>query len=309
MAVWRAEPDGSLGRRQPWVAAAFLSAGVVLSTLGEDAQHQIAGGVRATALRPFLAVQEAVALARTRVGDMDDLRSELDSLAAVLHAQATLAEENAALRALLGLAPRVGPAYRSATVLRTGTAGSESMFLLDVGTRDGVVAGAPIVAARGLVGAVRDVGAGSAVGMDWTHPDFRASAMVEGLEVFGIIENRRGAFREEDRLVLTGIAFNETVPDGSLVVTSGLGGVYPRGIPIGIVDGVAEAQGAWRKSYWLRPAVLPGSVTHVLVAVGSEREDVPEWPVSGPSDAVVTDSVDAALDPPGAAGPSTGTGG
>ena len=106
------------------------------------------------------------------------------------------------------------------------------------------------------------------MGMDWTHPDFRASAMLLAGDSYGIVENRRGSFREEDRLVLTGGAYHESVADGTLVLTSGLGGVFPRGIPIGTIDGVAEVQAQWRKSYWLRPMVKPASVTHVLVEVG-----------------------------------------
>jgi len=50
-------------------------------------------------------------------------------------------------------------------------------------------------------------------------------------------------------------------------VTSGLGGVLPRGIPLGRVESLAEADAGWRKSYWLEPFVEPGSVTHVLVAL------------------------------------------
>jgi len=306
VAVWRGEPDGGPGRRQPLLAAAFVVAGVVLAALGEEAQHGIASGIRASGLRPFLRVQEEVALARTRAGDIDAMRARLDSLAAVVHGHATLAEENTALRGLLALSERLGPTYRSATVLRSGTAGSESTFLLDVGTRDGVMAGAPILGQNGLVGAVRDAGPGSAVGMDWTHPDFRASAMVADPEVYGIVQNSRGAFREEDRLLLTGTAFNEEIPDGSIVVTSGLGGVYPRGIPIGIVDGVADVQGSWRKSYWLKPAVLPGSITHVLVAIDAVGPDVLPWPVpqGSPGDSAdVTGRPDAPapgpVDPPG----------
>jgi rod shape-determining protein MreC len=142
------------------------------------------------------------------------------------------------------------------------------MFLVSAGARDGVVEGAPVVDRNGLVGVIREVRPGTAVGMDWTHPDFRASAMVTDGSSYGIVENRRGAFREEDRLVLTGGAYHETVEAGTLILTSGLGGVYPRGIPIGEVDGVAEVQDQWRKSYWLRPRVEPASVTHALVRVG-----------------------------------------
>jgi len=116
------------------------------------------------------------------------------------------------------------------------------------------------------------------VGMDWTHPDFRASAMLGDGSAYGVVETRRGDFREADRLVLNGTAYYESVPAGMPVLTSGLG-VLPRGIPIGAVDQVAEAEGRWRKSYFLRPMVHPSAVTHVLVAVeGGVRDLASVWP-------------------------------
>ena len=117
--------------------------------------------------------------------------------------------------------------------------------------------------------------------MDWTHPDFRASAMLVDGSVYGIVENVRGLFREQDRLVLNGTAYNESVPEGALVITSGLGGVFPRGIPVGRIESTAEVEGSWRKSYWLRPMLQPGSATHVLVARSDAPGEVGEvWPDS-----------------------------
>jgi rod shape-determining protein MreC len=93
--------------------------------------------------------------------------------------------------------------------------------------------------------------------------------------MFGLVENVRGEFREDDRLMLNGTAYHERAAEGSLVVTSGLGGLMPRGIPVGRIDATAEVEGSWRKSYWLRPMVEPGGITHVLVeSSGAEGEDL-----------------------------------
>jgi rod shape-determining protein MreC len=148
------------------------------------------------------------------------------------------------------------------------------MFLVDVGSDEGVRAGAAVVSARGLVGRIREVRSRSALGMDWANPDFRASAMLADGSAFGIVENARGDFREQDRLMLNGTAFHETVPVGTQVLTSGLGGLLPRGIPIGRIEATAEVQGTWLRSYWLRPAVMPGSVTHVLVETEADGTDL-----------------------------------
>jgi rod shape-determining protein MreC len=245
--------------------------------LSDDFQARVAVTMQSTALAPFIAMQERITEGRARAEQIDYLQAELDSLVAVTATQSALRDENRELRELLGLAGRVGPRFLPATVLRSGTFGSESMFLVNVGARDGVTEGAPIVSARGLVGRILDVRERYAVGIDWTHPDFRASAMLVEGAMYGLVENVRGSFREEDRLMLNGTAYHERAPEGSLVVTSGLAGLLPRGIPIGRIESTAEVQGSWRKSYWLRPLVDPGGVTHVLVETqGGTGEDLTE---------------------------------
>jgi rod shape-determining protein MreC len=281
------ELEGEGGRRQVGVAVGVFVAALVTLYLPDPAQQSVAWALRASLLRPFIATQERLADARLRAQQVEVLRGQLDSLSSVVSTQAALADENRTLRSLLDLSERVGPSYRPASLIRPGTAGSESMFLLFLGEEHGVRAGAPIISRHGLVGVIREVRGRTAVGMDWTHPDFRASGMLEDGTAFGIVENRRGAFPEEDRLVLNGAAYFENIQAGTVVLTSGLGGVFPRGIPIGFIDGVAAVEGRWLKSYWLRPMVEPGAVTHVLVAVEpAEASLAGAWP----PDSIVTRS-------------------
>lgn len=273
------EPEGTGGRRQRTLAGVFVVLSLVAMYLPDAGQQRIAGVLRATALRPFIAIQERLVSSRLRAQEVTAVQAQMDSLTGLMATQASLADENRTLRNLLDLHNRLGPGFHAASLLRPGTPGSESMFILDVGSADGVREGAPVVDRHGLVGLVREVRPRTSVGIDWTHPDFRASAMLADGTAFGLVETRRGAFREEDLLVLNGTAFYEAVPDGMPVLTSGLGGVFPRGIPIGSVAGVADAEGRWRKSYWLRPMVHPASVTHVLVGVGEGIRDLSHaWP-------------------------------
>ncbi|NJD18186.1 MAG: rod shape-determining protein MreC [Gemmatimonadetes bacterium] len=279
------EPEAGGTRRQGALAAVFVLLSLMALYLPESGQQQIAWALRATALRPFLAVQDRLVDSRLRAQEVTAVQSQMDSLTALVATQGALADENRTLRNLLDLNRRLGPGFRAASLLRSGTPGSESMFILDVGSVDGVREGAPVVERHGLVGVVRDVRPRSAVGIDWTHPDFRASAVLADGTAYGVAENRRGASREDDMLVLNGTAFYESVPVGMPVVTSGLGGVFPRGIPIGSVAGVADAEGRWRKSYWLRPMAHPASVTHVLVGVGEGIQDL-SW--AWPPDSIMT---------------------
>jgi rod shape-determining protein MreC len=264
-------PEESRGRRDLAVAAVFLVLAIVAFYLPPVLQDQVSAAVRASALRPFLATQDALADARLRAEDALRLQAQLDSLAFIVVTQAALAEENERLRGLLRLQERAPGVFLSANAIRPGTTGSESMFLLDVGSSSGVRVGDPVLMRNGrvgLVGRVRAVRGSTSVGMDWSHPDFSVSAMTADGRVFGMVQARRGEFREADRLLLNGIPYYEHLDSATLIITSGLGGVIPRGIPIGDVVSLAEEERSWRRAYWLRPVVETGSVTHVLVVLG-----------------------------------------
>lgn len=274
--MYGTEPEANGRGRDLGVAGVVLLLALSTSFLAERSQQRIAAALQVTVLRPFIATQERLEAARIGAAQADSLMALVDSLSSRLSTQSTLVDENRTLRSLLQIAERAGPSYLPATVLRPGTPGSESMFLVDVGAEDGIAQGSPVVSPHGLVGVVREVRQRNSVGMDWSHPDFRASAMLADGSVYGLVESRPGSFREDARLVLNGIPFNEDVAPGSLVVTSNLGGVFPRGIPIGHVDTLEQAEGTWRKSYWLEPLVRPGAATHVLVLEDGVADDVTE---------------------------------
>lgn len=223
-------------------------------------------GIRGTVMQPFLAIQSRLAATRT-TGDPVRIRAERDSLLAVVAAQAALAEENRRLRDALDLRERLSPSFVPAHVLRVGAAGAESTFLVDAGEEEGVVVGSPVLSAEGLIGVVRSVSQRQAQVVEWTHPEFRASAMTADGEVYGIVVVKRAQYREEDMLVLTGAPFHTEIRIGRRIVTSGRGDLHPRGVPIGTVVGIDDADTGWRKSYLIRPAARPEGLVHVFVGV------------------------------------------
>lgn len=277
-------------RRARWrnigQAALFLVAALFLYFLPQTYQTPIRRVIQGTVLSPFIFVQSEVVSQSASAEAMREIRAERDSLLAVVSAQASLAEENRRLRELLGLNNRAPGSFVPAELVRVGTPGGESSFLLDVGSDDGVVVGSPVIASGGLLGVIWEVGATSSHAIDWTHPEFRASAMTADGEAYGILESRRGRYREEDRLALVGAPFHTDVAEGTRVVTSGRGGVYPRGILLGTVVGVEDADAGWRKSYLVRPAVRPEAVTHVLI--GTPRADAGVLWVRRPGDEAPT---------------------
>lgn len=255
-------------RRDDILAALVVIAAITLLFLPDAVQDPMRQGIRRTALGPFVTAQSALAEQRAQREDVGSLRSQRDSLLALSAALAPVLEENRRLRGLLDLRERTGVPFMATEVVRVGVQMGESTFLLPIGEDVNVRPGAPVLADGGLLGVVREVDPGSAQAIDWTHPEFRASAMTSDGTVYGIVEPRRGRYREEDQLALTGAPFHSDLRPGARVVTSGRGGIYPRGIPLGTVVGIDEADTGWRKSYILRPAVRPEGATHVLVGIG-----------------------------------------
>lgn len=268
-------------RRGGLVAAAFVIASFILYLLPEGYQQPIRQILRQTVLRPFIVVQARVDLQRARESELTRVRAQRDSLLAVALAQAPLAEENRQLRAALDLQARAAPTFVVAQVVRVGLTTAEATFLIDVGADDGVVVGSPVVAPEGLLGVVTEVDPHSAAAIDWSHGDFHVSVMTADLSAYGVAEPRRGTLREEDMLVLTGAPFHSDIPPGTRVVTSGRGQLYPRGIPVGTVAGIEDADTGWRKTYLVRPAVRTEAARHVLVGTGPLTVDLSDlWPTS-----------------------------
>ena len=294
---------GSRGRVRLFPPLAVLALSGILMILPRPAQEGISRAIRGSVLAPFLGIQESLQRFRVQASEAGELQVKLDAAEALIHSQSALAEENRRLRELLVLRDRSTATYVPASLLRAGTLGSESMFLLDAGRRDGVTVNAPVTTAAGLVGVTREVGPRRALAMDWTHPDFRASAMTEDGSVFGIVESRGGGIPDAARLMLNGVPFRTEVADGTPVVTSGRGAIYPRGIPIGHVVGLAEIEAGWRRSYWIEPVAHPGSAMHVLVLTG---EDTEEEESTGPGDATALSGAESTgtADPAGPPAPS-----
>lgn len=279
MPIYKSDANGSGKTRSGLIAFGFFVLSVLAIYLPDPSQDEVASVLRGSLLRPFILTQEILVRRSIHAEDTEVLQQRLDSLEVVIANSNTLAEENTRLRSLLTLSNRNPTQYVAASVIRSGTRGSESMFLLDVGTRDGVTRDSPVMMGGRLLGVVRDATATRATAMDWTHPQFRVSAMTVDGSVYGMVQASPGRFREADRLLLDGVPFRQELEEGVALVTSGLGGVYPRGIPIGIVIEESGAQEGWVRSYWLRPFVSPAEATHVnvLVAVEGDSRDLNSW--------------------------------
>jgi rod shape-determining protein MreC len=236
--------------------------------LPDQVRTPVTRALRQTILAPFLTLQEQSQLLAASVSRFQVVTAQRDSAVLAATFLPELRAENDRLRALLGLGQRLGSGYATAEVLHQALPTSPLMLVTSAGERQGVRPLDGVVSPDGLLGIVSVVDKQTSVVVTWAHPEFRASAMAPDGSVYGIVSPHGTDGPRSWLLELRGVAYGQVVPNGTVILTSGLGGVFPRGIPIGVVIGVASEAGGWERTYLLRPAVQPAAVTHVMILTG-----------------------------------------
>jgi rod shape-determining protein MreC len=262
-------------RRDTWLFALCLGLSTLALFLPARWGQKIAAGLRSTALAPLVWLQERGAEGRTSRARFRAVSAQRDSMAQFAFELPEIKAENDRLRAQLGLAERLGPGLLSADVLRQSLPTDGRTLLLNRGAIDGVKPFSPVVSPEGLVGVVREVNERTSIAMTWAHPEFRVSAVSEVGDIAGIAAPTAVGDASRTTLEFRAITYRDTLPDGALVVASGLGGVYPRGLPLGVVEGVEREQLGWERVYRLRPLAHPSVVSQVLILQGVEPLRIP----------------------------------
>lgn len=257
--------DRSLSRRDNLLLLVCVGLSVGALSAPPALGDAIAGTVRSTVLVPFLWLQQRAEESRTSRAVVDRIRAERDSVSYTAQSVPALEAENQRLRGLLGLGRRLGTPYVAAEVLHQSLPTDGRTLLLSEGRSSGVKEFDPVVSPDGLIGVVRTVEETQSVAITWVHPEFRASAYALPGQIFGIVAPSVQVSGSDLLLQLRGVAYRDSVPTGTRVVTSGLGGVYPPGIPVGTVLGAAEEETGWERIYIVLPAANPERVTHVLI--------------------------------------------
>lgn len=229
---------------------------------------ELVGTIRGTALRPVVALQSRAAQDRTSRFRLGDIQRQRDSLALLVLADSSVRRENNDLRRLLDLRQRGLPTWVAAVVLHQPTPTDARMLLIDAGTRDGVVQFQPVLTPDGLLGTIWSTSPSSSSVLTWMHPDWRASAVTADGATLGILAPTPVGRSQVPLLELRGVALRDTIAEGVIVYTSGLGGVYPPMIPVGRVVGVTADPLGYERLYRVAPFVNPGLAGQVMIFTG-----------------------------------------
>ena len=175
------------------------------------------------------------------------LRREVAALSMLRGECDRLREENAALRESLGYTARAAGEWEPAEVLSSGggAAATRNVIRIGKGSLSGIREGAAVAVPKGLVGRVVSVSPHTAEVLLLTDPSIRVSCRIgdaREVSAHGILTGSNS-----DRMLLGHLSGAEQLRPHAKVVTSGLGGIFPKGIEIGtlllVTNGVRGVEG------------------------------------------------------------------
>ena len=207
--------------------------------------------------------------------DLRALRDEnlrLQREAAILQRRISQLEEQALetqrLQGLLAMRETSQAKYLAARVVGKDATNWFKTILIDRGSQSGLRRNQPVVAPDGVVGRVVEVTPTAAKIQLITDPVSAAGGLIQRTRVTGIVSGNLGAGLKVRYLPLLA-----DIVVGDEVITSGMGGVFPKGVPLGRVTAVERRSGALFQEATLAPKVDLARLEEVLILMGTETRD------------------------------------
>ena len=221
-------------------------------------------GDTAGSIRQLREARQELTDARARLQDMDRVTREI----------LELRRQNSALKGQLDFAQMLPPERIAAEVIARDTDNLFSTLTINKGSRQGVTKGMPVVAYQGdlegLVGKVVLVGPGSSEILPLYDPQCLVSARVDSTRDEGLVQ---GEGKERGTVVMTYVKkiAKDKISYGDLVVTSGLGGLYPKGINIGRIRDIKAPTYETSLVLQVEPIVDFGKLEYLFL-IGPEQD-------------------------------------
>ncbi|PKO20654.1 MAG: rod shape-determining protein MreC [Chloroflexi bacterium HGW-Chloroflexi-1] len=249
---------------------------IVLLILSSSGRLAPVEGVCTRVARPFLVAFNGLGrqinnvfatardLATLRVRNQQ-LQTQADTLIIDNLRLKEVESENERLRELLRFA-QLNPTYdfRGGQVIARVISGGISNYLstiaIDLGAEHGIQPGMPVVTERGLVGRIYKVGPVSATVLLITDPSSGVQALVKRNRAVGVVTGQAGA-----QPVMDFVPQDADISVGDEIITSGLGGNFPKNLVIGQVVKVHQRDYEMFQQATIRPTVNFERLEFVLV--------------------------------------------
>lgn len=190
-------------------------------------------------VRVFGWVQLLVSAKTALINENMKLRYQQTMLEADMQRLTAIKEENSQLRGLLLTSSKTQLKAMAAQILAVDTSIARQLLVLNKGKRDGVYVGQPVLDAKGVVGQVIDVG----------HMTSTVLLISDAKSAVPVRNSRTGerailtGQNDPARLSLINLPKTSDIAKDDLLVTSGLGRLYPEGYPVGKVTEVRNSPG------------------------------------------------------------------
>lgn len=196
------------------------------------------------------------------------LKRELQELKLQMNKYREADLANKRLRALLNFKTSIPTPLLPAEVVAFDPSGWFQTILIDKGENDGVIRDMAVVSADGLVGRVIGVSGRHAKVLLILDGNSAVDALIQRSRARGILV---GLGR--NRCLLNYVQRNEDVQVGDPVISSGMGGVFPKGILLGKVQEVVRGNSGLFQTVEVEPAVDFSGLEEVMVVVQPPPED------------------------------------
>lgn len=194
------------------------------------------------------------------VQENERLKKELGQAVAQIDDQKELTYSNDRLRRLLNFKKGVTRRFVSAEVVALDPSPWYKTIIIDKGKTDGLAKGLPVVVSEGVVGQIVSVSDNYAKVLLLLDRNSAADALIQGVRARGVIQGTG-----TNQLQLVYVLRKHVVKAGDRIITSGLDGVFPKGLTIGSVIAVKSSQAGIFQSINVMPAVDFVKLEEVLV--------------------------------------------
>lgn len=169
--------------------------------------------------------------------------------------------------------------YRIAQVISQTTEPSNSTIVIDLGSKDGVRPNMSVISVDGLVGVISKVSNFTSTVklmtmMDTNDPNSQppiaATALNKEGKSFGMIESYNP---ETNRLLMTKIPPGDPIAAKDTILSSGIGGLYPRGLTIGTVESVDVGEFGLTSTAVIKPSAEFQDWKQLIVVFTEERAE------------------------------------
>jgi rod shape-determining protein MreC len=226
-------------------------------------RFQIARSINRSVLTPLQIVSARVDYYVHLKQENESLRKSSFLLALEVYRLEEVKRQNERLESLLGFVQRAPVEFVACRVVSGGLGESANIFVIDKGSNHGLTVNLPVLVPEGLVGKTIEVDSRSTVVQLYTHPDFRISVKPSGKEERMIAGAGPGG-----QLSLYNVPIRSNLENGDLIVSSGMGGIFPKGIPVGrVVDLKREEERGIQMRAELDPVVVLDRVSEVIVLI------------------------------------------